>query len=58
METNAEAKTEERKLPPQEIKVERPKRATITAEQALKWTEEFASKRKERFIASVRKSKG
>lgn len=51
----------EGKEPPQEvqqeIKIERPKRAKITEAEAIKWTEEFAAKRKERFIASVRKSK-
>ena len=37
--------------------IRRPKRAKITAEEAIKWTEDFASKRKEEFIASIRKSK-
>ena len=38
-----------------EIKVERPEKAKITAEESLKRMEEF-SNRKEKFIATVRKS--
>ena len=41
----------------QEIKIERPPRAKLTAEESLKRTLEF-DKRKEKFIASIRKSKG
>lgn len=37
--------------------IRRPKRAKVTAEEATKWTEDFASQRKEEFIASIRKSK-
>ena len=38
-----------------EIRVERPEKAKITAEESLKRMEEFAN-RKEKFIATVRKS--
>lgn len=37
-----------------EIKIERPPRAKLSAEESLKRTQEF-DKRKERFIASIRK---
>ena len=40
-----------------EIKIERPQRAKLSAEESLKRTQEF-DKRKERFIASIRKGKG
>jgi hypothetical protein len=40
-----------------EIKIERPLRAKLSAEESLKRTQEF-DKRKERFIASIRKGKG
>lgn len=40
-----------------EIKIERPPRAKLSPEEALKRTEEF-DKRKEKFIASIRKGKG
>ena len=40
-----------------EIKIERPARAKLSAEESLKRTKEF-DKRKERFIASIRKGKG
>lgn len=40
-----------------EIKIERPERAKLSAEESLKRTQEF-DKRKERFIASIRKGKG
>jgi hypothetical protein len=40
-----------------EIKIERPPRAQLSAEESLKRTQEF-DKRKERFIASIRKGKG
>lgn len=39
-----------------EIKIERPPRAVITAKEALKRMKEF-SKRKEKFIATVRTGK-
>jgi len=39
-----------------EAKIERPRRAVITRKEALKRMKEF-SKRKERFIATVRASK-
>ncbi len=39
-----------------EIKIERPPRAKLAAQESLKRTQEF-DKRKEKFIASVRKSK-
>jgi hypothetical protein len=40
-----------------EIKIERPPRAKLTADESLKRTQEF-DKRKDRFIASIRKGKG
>lgn len=40
-----------------EIKIERPPRAKLSAEESLKRTQEF-DKRKEKFIASIRKGKG
>ncbi len=40
-----------------ELKIERPPRIKLSAEEALKRTQEF-DKRKEQFIAAVRKSKG
>lgn len=40
-----------------EIKIERPERAKLSAEESLKRMKEF-DKRKEKFIASIRKSKG
>ena len=39
-----------------EVKVERPPRAKLSPEESLKRTQEF-DKRKERFIAAVRKGK-
>jgi hypothetical protein len=39
-----------------ELKIERPPRLRLTAKESLKRTKEF-DKRKERFIAAVRKSK-
>jgi hypothetical protein len=41
---------------PQELKVERPKRAKLTEEETLKRMEAF-DERKEQFVASVRKGK-
>jgi hypothetical protein len=40
-----------------EIKIERPPWAKLSPQESLKRTQEF-DKRKEKFIASVRKSKG
>jgi len=40
-----------------EVKIERPPRIKLSAEESLKRTQEFA-KRKEKFIAAVRKGKG
>ena len=40
----------------QEIKIERPPRAKLSAQESLKRTREF-DKRKEKFIASVRKAR-
>ena len=40
-----------------EIKIERPPRAKLTADESLKRTQEF-DKRKDRFIAPIRKGKG
>ncbi len=39
-----------------EIKIERPERAKLSAEESLKRMKEF-DKRKEKFIASIRKNK-
>ena len=39
-----------------DIKIERPARAKLSAEESLKRTQEF-DKRKEKFLASIRKSK-
>jgi hypothetical protein len=39
-----------------ELKIERPKRAKLTAKESLKRMQEFA-KRKEKFIAAVREGK-
>lgn len=41
---------------PDELKIERPKRAKLSREETLKRAEDFP-KRKEQFIASVRKGK-
>ena len=35
--------------------IRRPKRKTVTEEEALYWTESFAAERKEPFIAAIRK---
>lgn len=40
-----------------EIKTERPERAMLSAEESLKRMKDF-EKRKDKFIASIRKSKG
>lgn len=40
-----------------EIKIERPERAKLSAKESLKRMKEF-DKRKEKFIASIRESKG
>ncbi len=40
-----------------ELKIERPPRAEVTEQQALKRMKEFAEKRKEKFIGTVRKNK-
>lgn len=40
-----------------EIKIERPPRAKLSPEESLKRTQEF-DKRREKFIASIRKGKG
>lgn len=40
-----------------EIKIERPERAKLSAEESLKRMKDF-DKRKEKFIAAIRKSKG
>ncbi len=40
-----------------EIKIERPERAKLSAEESLKRMKEF-DKRREKFIASIRESKG
>jgi hypothetical protein len=42
--------------PTKEIRVERPRRATVSEKEALKRMKEFA-KRKERFLATARASK-
>jgi hypothetical protein len=40
-----------------EIKIERPQRANLSAEESLERTREF-DRRKDKFIASIRKGKG
>ncbi len=40
-----------------EIKIERPERAKLSAEESLKRMNDFI-KRKEKFVASIRESKG
>jgi hypothetical protein len=40
-----------------ELKIKRPPRVKLSAKESLKRTQEF-DKRKERFIAAIRKSKG
>ncbi|MGI8641916.1 MAG: hypothetical protein ACR2MG_18460 [Pyrinomonadaceae bacterium] len=40
-----------------EVKIERPERMKLSAEESLKRMKEF-DKRKEKFIASIRESKG
>ena len=40
-----------------EIKIERPERMKLSAEESIKRTKEF-DKRKEKFIASIREGKG
>ena len=40
-----------------EVKIERPPRVKLSAQESLKRTQEF-DKRKEQFVAAVRKSKG
>ncbi len=40
-----------------ELKVERPPRAEVTEQQAIKRMKEFAEKRKEKFVGSVRENK-
>jgi hypothetical protein len=40
-----------------EMKIQRPPRAKLSAEESLKRMQEF-DKRREKFIASIRKSKG
>ena len=40
-----------------ELKVERPPRAEVTEQQAIKRMKEFSGKRKEKFIGSVRENK-
>lgn len=41
----------------EELKIERPPKVKLTPEESLKRTQEF-DKRKEQFVAAVRKSKG
>jgi hypothetical protein len=40
-----------------EVRIERPPRVKLSAEESLKRTQEFG-KRKEKFVAAVRKGKG
>jgi len=47
-----------KKLEVKEFKIERPKPAKLSAEEALKRVQEFAAQRKEQLVAAVRKSKG
>lgn len=55
--TNIEGLMAKRLKDIKEIKIERPPRAKLSAEESLKRTQEF-DKRKERFIASIRRGKG
>ena len=56
---NAEqVEAEPAKSEPSEWIIRRPKRKTVTEEEALKWMKSFAAERKEPFIAAIRKSKG
>ena len=55
--TNSNGSMAKRLKDIKEIKIERPPRAKLSAEESLKRTQEF-DKRKERFIASIRKGKG
>ena len=40
-----------------ELKVERPPRAEVTEQQAIKQMKEFVEKRKEKFVGTVRENK-
>ncbi|MBV9852022.1 MAG: hypothetical protein JO250_20340 [Armatimonadetes bacterium] len=51
------AEPEEEKEEVKEYTVQRPPRLKLTAEESLKRTQEFVALRKEKFIASIRKSK-
>lgn len=61
---NADASTEteltQTEQPETDWIIRRPKRAKLTAEESIRRTEDFINneKRKEHFIASIRKSKG
>lgn len=57
VEQAGEETVEQAKPEPSGWVIQRPKRKTVTEEEALKWTESFASERKESFIAAIRKSK-
>jgi len=46
-----------KKLEIKEFKIERPEPAKLSAQEALKRMQEFASQRKERLVAAVRKNK-
>ena len=48
---------DENKKEEKEVRVFRPERAKLSAEESLKRVEEFAGKRMEEFIAAVRKGK-
>lgn len=55
-----EIKLLEPKLPETEWVIRRPNRVQLTAEESIRRTEDFINnpKRREQFIASIRKSKG
>jgi len=52
-----EKSDERRGNPAEEIVIQRPKRGKLTAEESLQRMKDF-EKRKDQFIASIRKSKG
>lgn len=56
----AEAKPTEAEQPETDWIIRRPRRAKLTAEESIRRTEDFINnpKRREQFIASIRKSKG
>ena len=58
LEQAGKEKVEQAKPKSSEWVIQRPKRKTVTEEEALEWTKSFAAERKESFIAAIRESKG